>query len=314
MSEANPSARHRLQLAAALGGGLLVTTVFFSPTVRAVGQSFLEAFRAPRVTAIGLTNQQLTGLHARLNQIESKFDLAALIGENVTVQASAAQSVKVASSSEAERLAGVHVRTPTWLPDGATVEHLTVKADGGAVQFKANVAFANQVLDFLGLHDALLPTSMDGQTVAVKLGSRVETSIARGKHRILLLQGQLPEVTLPEGASLTPIGYAYLRMLGLDTAQAHQIAATTDWRSTLVVPFPAEAQQIRQVIVRGQPGFLFSSSARSLSTDEEQPRRGRRRRPDDEVINVMWTEGNQVLILLGGLTESDALAIANALQ
>ncbi|MGQ9896926.1 MAG: hypothetical protein ACUVR8_05115, partial [Acidobacteriota bacterium] len=244
---------------AAAVGGVFLSTALFSPTVRAVGQSFLDAFRLPRVVAIGLDDQQLTALRERLNRIQSKFDLPALIAENVEVERPTVPFSHVNSALEAGQVAGLVVRTPTWLPEGVVLQEMRATSSRGGARFKLNVGFANQVLDFLELRDALLPTSFDGQTVDFKLGGYVETHFAQGEARQLsLVQACLPEVGLPEDISLTSFGYAYLRILGLDADAAHRIAATTDWRSTFVLPIPTRFHNLRQVIVRGRPGFLLA--------------------------------------------------------
>jgi hypothetical protein len=308
MSEGVFSVRRPVWWAAAVGG-VFVSAALFSPTVRAVGQSFLDAFRLPRVVAIGLDDQQMTALRERLNRVQSKFDLPALVAENVEVAEPTVRSARVNSAREAGQVAGMAVRTPAWLPEGVTMQDMRATSSGGGARFKVDVGFANQVLDFLELRDALLPASLDGQTIAFRLGGRVETSFARGdEHRFALVQARLPEVSLPEGTSLTPFGYAYLRMLGLDAEAAHRIAATTDWRSTFVLPIPARFHDLQQVIVRGQPGFLLTPHA-----VEEAPRRNRRWQPA-RATTLAWTEGDQVFVLSGNLTEQEALTIAGALQ
>lgn len=293
----------------AAAGGVFVTATLFSPTVRAVGQSFLDAFRLPRIVAVGLNDQQMTALRERLNRVQSKFDLPSLVAEQVEVEQPTVRAAVVPSAVEAGRVAGAVVRTPGWLPEGVTLQEMRATSSGGGTRFKVDVGFANQVLDFLELRDALLPASLDGQTVAFKLGGRVETSFARdAEHRFSLVQARLPEVTLPEGASLTPFGYAYLRLLGLDAETAHRIAATTDWRSTFVLPIPTRFHDLQQVIVRGQPGFLLTPHAA-----EEAPRRQSRWQPM-RATTLTWTEGDQVFILSGNLTAQEALTIAGALQ
>jgi hypothetical protein len=308
MSEgAFPIRRPRWWVAAV--GGMFVSAALFSPTVRAVGQSFLDAFRLPRVVAIGLDDQQMMALRERFNRIQSKFDLPALVAENVETDQPAVKAARVSSALEAGRVAGMTIRTPGWLPEGVTVQDRRATSGGGGARFKVDVNFANQVLEFLELHDALLPASLNGQTIAFRLGGRVETSFARGdEHRFLLVQARLPEVSLPEGISLMPFGYAYLRMLGLDAEAAYRIAATTDWRSTLVLPVPARFHDLHHVIVRGQPGFLLTPHA-----VEETPRRNRRWQPV-RATTLAWTEGDHVFVLSGNLTEQEAFAIASALQ
>lgn len=260
MSEAVSVSRRRIWWFAVLGGGVLAAAALFSPTVRAVGQSFLEAFRLPRIVAIGLDDQQMETLRNRLRRIQSQFELQSLVGDSIEVEKPTARPAVFPSALEAGRAVGVAVLTPTWLPEGVTVGETRATPKGGGVRFKVDTKFANQVLDFLDLQDAMLPPTLDGQPIAVKFGGRVETSFVRGdKPLFSLVQARLPEVALPEGASLTPFGYAYLRLLGLDPAKAHETAAATDWRSTFVVPVPARIGEFRQVIVRG--GF-FDDAAR----------------------------------------------------
>ncbi len=298
--------------AATLGGGVLVPVLLFSPSVRAVGQSFLDAFRLPRLVAIGLDERQMATLRDRLNRIQSRFELQSLIGDQVEVEEPAVRSAVFPSVPAAGRAADVTARTPTWLPAGAAVEEIRARAAGGRLRFRVDAKFANQVLDFLDLQDALLPQALDGQTIAVKFRGQVETTFTgNNRQQFSLIQAQLPEVTLPAGMSLHPFGYAYLRLLGLDPARAQEIAATTDWRSTLVFPVPVQAQALRQVIVRGQPAFLLTPQGRVV---EDEPRKSRRWQRQGTGTTLVWTEGDQVFILSGALSEQDALTIAGALQ
>jgi len=109
---------------------------------------------------------------------------------------------------------------------------------------------------------------------------------------------------LPPGANLQQLGEIGLRVLGLDPSEAHRIAASVDWRSTLLVPVPTNAASFRQVDVNGHKG-LFIRMDGDGTGEGPNGQRG---------AMVMWTEGERVLAVQSDLPSEDVLEVAQSLR
>jgi hypothetical protein len=104
---------------------------------------------------------------------------------------------------------------------------------------------------------------------------------------------------VPAGIDVVRLAEIGLRVLGLDSGEAHRIATTTDWRTTLLVPVPINASTFRQVTVRGAQGLLITTSG------------GEHRR---EGTFVLWSEGDRVYATMGNLSDRDMLQMAESVQ
>src|SRR5262249_18811017 len=111
------------------------------------------------------------------------------------------------------------------------------------------------------------------------------------------------EVALPPGADLRQLGELGLRVLGLDPAEARRVAASVDWRSTLLVPVPASAASFRTVDVNGHKGLFIRMDGDG--SDGPDGQRG---------AMVMWTEGERVLAVQSNLGNEDVLEVAQSLR
>ena len=132
----------------------------------------------------------------------------------------------------------------------------------------------------------------------------VTQSFRAGSSRLELIQSRSPEVSLPAGVDLARLGEVGLRILGLDAAEARRIAASVDWRSTLLVPVPANASSFRSVTVQGNPGLLITMT-REGKVDGQRRRAG---------TVVMWTEGERVYALEGTLGPPDMIQVAESVR
>ena len=81
------------------------------------------------------------------------------------------------------------------------------------------------------------------------------------------------------------------------------MAHTIDWRTTLLVPVPANAASFRQVSVQGHPALLIESSGTGIGGHS-----GR------EGTLLLWTEGDRVLALGGDLREMELMQMAESLR
>ena len=93
-------------------------------------------------------------------------------------------------------------------------------------------------------------------------------------RRVMLLQGRSPVATLPEGVDLASLAEIGLRVMGLESAEAHRFANSVDWRTTLIVPVPADIATFRQIDVQGNPGLIIETHHRPGGPNPEQSAQG----------------------------------------
>jgi hypothetical protein len=86
----------------------------------------------------------------------------------------------------------------------------------------------------------------------------------------------------------------------VDANEARRMAGSIDWRSTLIVPVPANAGTFRQVTVHGNPGMLVT-----VTGAEGQRRAG---------TIVLWTESDRVYALQGTLGPEDMMQVAESVH
>jgi hypothetical protein len=109
-------------------------------------------------------------------------------------------------------------------------------------------------------------------------------------------------VTLPRGVDLPTLGEIGLRVLGVDSHEAHRVAAAIDWHSTLLVPIPPDAASFRQVDVSGAQGIAIEGPVITVA--------GRRQR----ISQVAWSTGDRVFAIRGTLALRELLVMANAVR
>jgi hypothetical protein len=177
-------------------------------------------------------------------------------------------SIELAAS-----LAGVDARLPATPPRNAELTEVTVVRPG-AFRVRIDTAKLEEVATLFGIEDARVPSEWDGAAVEVHAPPAVAVRYDRGEDRFAFFQSAGPEVALPEGVDLAELGALGLRMAGMSAEEATLFAGRVDWRSTLLVPIPAEGGSFREVEVAGRKGLLVSG--RRQKTDEDgTPRRGR---------------------------------------
>ncbi|TMQ69511.1 MAG: hypothetical protein E6K80_11435 [Candidatus Eisenbacteria bacterium] len=281
-------------LAPALLVALLASVILF-PSVRASAQAFLDLFRIHNFTAVSVSAD-------RMKQLEDgKLDLKSLIGDRVQTVTDPGPAHVVASAALAGAATGFIVKTPATLPAGLQADTVSWRGAGEA-QITADVARLRQVLDALDIHDVSVPTSIDGQKIDFKMSPVVRQRFDTADLRADLLQAKSPEIGLPAGVNLAELGEIGLRILGLDATEARRLAQSIDWRSTMLIPVPANAGSFRQVEVSGNPGLLVTIS---VTTSDGKRREG---------AIVLWSQGDMVYALNGNLSSADLLQMANSVQ
>jgi hypothetical protein len=280
----------------------LVAASFSLPAVRVAAQSALDLFRVHTFEAVEIDPARIDQL--KKLQDEHGNDPAMMVFDKQEVTQDPGKPMEYPSADLAGSAAGLPgLRKPASLPSGLTFEKAAVTGPGRA-RLTLHADRLQHVLDALGITDTRVPPGLDGQSITVHMPPHVMQLYANGNHHLSILEGTSPEVALPPGANLQQLGELGLRVLGLDAAEARRVAASVDWRSTLLVPVPTNAASFRQVDVNGHKG-LFIRMEGDGTGEGPKGKRG---------AMVMWTEGERVLAVQSDLPNEEVLEVATSLR
>ena len=291
-----PAAGFRKWFAAAASIAV-VSFAFTLPPVQAAAEAFLDLFRVRNFTGVQFDPEQLK---QRLSGLEEGgFDPAAIFGavEPLTEEP---QPTSYATAADAGAAAGIRVRVPAWIPAGYSSTGIMGSSEMAA-RITLNTAGLQAVLDTLGLADVDLPEGLDGETATVRVPPIVTQSFVSsdGERSVHVIQARSPDVAFPAGVDLSKLAYAALRVLGMSRDEAYHMSITIDWRSTLIVPVPAQAVAYRPINVDGNEGLLIEG----LAQNETHP---------GGVL--MWSSGEQTYAVAGAASGVELLEIAQNLQ
>jgi len=299
LRRAAPVPRHKLAwrpAVAAVAAVAVVAGLFAFPSVRASAQAVLDLFRVRNFAPVSFDPTRFDKLRgtARDNPTE-------MFGKAEVLQ-DPGQPVVVPNTAAASARAGIDVREVRDLSGGMRLDSIWV-AGAGVARFTASVPRLQDALQTLGINDVTVPANLDGKAVTVHKPPIVVQRYKNDRRRAVLLQARSPEVELPAGVDLSELAEIGMRILGLDRHEAHQLARSVDWHSTLLVPVPQNASSFRRVEVHGQPGLMVTM--REGATKERRGRDG---------TMVLWSEGDRVYALNGDLDQTDMLAMAESVR
>jgi hypothetical protein len=297
-TEPGPIVRHvpALRWAAALAAVVVLGAALTLPPVRAAAQAFLDLFRVVNFAPVAVQRGRLQGLLGAQG-----IDLPRILGEQTKVLGKAGPPQRVASPEAAGALAGMPISLPTWRPPGLALEGVQV-LPRRSWRFTADVQELQGVLDSLGIRDVSVPASIDGQLVMATVEPIVLIAYGEGGRHVALVESRQPLVSLPQGVDLANLADIALRVLGVGSNEAYRIAQSFDWRTTLIVPLPADAALFRKLDIQGHPGLLVERAHTAA---------GGRLPPESQLI---WSSGNRVFALVGNLPPSELYNMAQSFQ
>jgi hypothetical protein len=285
-----PPLRWAAVLVAVLAAGAALTV----PSVRAAAEAFLDLFRVVNFAPVAVQQGRLEALLGR-----QAIDLPKILGQQTDVLTKPGRWQTVASPAAAGTLAGLPLSLPAWRPAGFEAKRIEV-LPRQALRFTANARKLQGVLDSLGIHDLSVPASVDGKVVTASTAPIVRISYGNGSQRFRVIESRQPVVSIPPGLDLANLADAALRVLGVGSAEAYRLAQSIDWRTTLIVPIPADASLFRQIDVRGHSGLLVVSARTSA----------RGRLPVES--RVIWSTGDRVFALVGNLPPTELFDMAQS--
>ena len=276
-------------IAAAALTVLVLAGLLALPPVRAAADSLLSVFRVQKVLFVPVGRD-------RLQQISQLKNDQGLLFVGKPDGGDTAPPRTVGSAAEAAAATGYALHEPASLPAAPTSTTYKVHS-GGSKSFTMNVDAARQLLSALDIRDVTLPDALGSAPIQVDVAASASTEYVGPGYALTLHQATSPSVTLPEGVDMAQLGYAALRVLGTAPEQAELLSRQINWNSTLLVPFPTDTNNLRQVTVNGEPALLMTSGQRNSQGGA-----------------IYWQQGGTIYILqgsdLGGMRDQ---AIADLL-
>jgi hypothetical protein len=290
---------------------LVLILILSFPSTRAMADRLLSLFRVQQVTVIPV---DFTGLQQLEGQGTLGTQFSELISDSVTATQKPGAPVEVADAAQASQQAGFQVR----LPEGLTPSRISV-VHSSAFALTVNRSKAQSLLSEAGRGDLVLPASIDGATVSVKIPASVtadygtcpapktegsETALGsagsagrRYSDCMILAEIPSPTVAAPATLDVAQLAQIGLEFTGMSQQQAEDFTRTVNWTSTLVIPIPKNAATYQQVKVDGVVGTLIQ-------------------RPSDDApeFGLLWVKGGIVYGISGlGSDSQRALQMANSL-
>ncbi len=302
---ASPALRYGLAVA------FLLALILTIPTTRALADQLLSLFRVQQVAVVPI---DFTGMQQLTGQGPIGQQMSQMLSTSITMTQKPGDPLDVKDAAQASQLAGFTVR----LPQGKAPSQIKVMK-ASAFTFKINRAKAQALLDEAGRSDLLLPASIDGQDISVKIPAGVsaaygtcpspkdgdsENPFGSGGSAgrlyadcILLAQIPSPTVSAPAEVNVAQLAQIGLEFTGMTSEQAAAFTSSVDWTSTLVIPIPKNAATYQQVSVDGVTGTLIQ-------------------RPSDDVpqFSLIWVKDG-IIYAIGGLgsNSEQAMQMANSL-
>lgn len=298
--DCKPAPVHRFKplsrVAACVAALALAVGAFAFPSVQAAARAFLDLFRVVNFAPVPVQAERITALMKRQD-----LDLPRMLGEQVEVLKEREARRSVADPAAAGAAAGIKVRLPTWRPVGLEPQLIEVSGDQ-ALRFTASTAKLKRVLDAFGIDDLSVPDEIDGRSLTVQVPAVVRITYHNQDRSVVLIQARQPEVSFPAGIDLASLAEIGLRVLGVERAEAHRFAQNVDWRTTLIVPVPADVSAFRQVDVQGNPGLLIETVRRSSRGILPMESR------------VLWSSGGSVFALVGNVRPTEMFEMAQSVR
>lgn len=244
----------RRALFSGLAAAMLVLGFAGFPSVRAAADQFLQTFRAQQVMFVPVGPDRIAQLK------DLNFDPTRMFVSKPVITGGATR--QVGTLAEAAQQTGFTPEQPHGLP-GSPSPQVSVYERSHAT-FQVDVNALRQVLAALGINDVSLPDGLDGGTISADLPPAALQRYTASNYELNLVQGRSPTVNLPGGVDMAHLGKAALRVLGMDPAQADSMSKQIDWSSTLIVPFPSNMKEIRQVQIGDAQGLLVDAGASNV--------------------------------------------------
>lgn len=293
--------RWRFAWVTSVAGALLLSSLAF-PSARSFAERLLYTLRIEHVQTLAL---DFSSLDTKNNRFLTEA-LGKLFSEKTVVTLDEKGS-DPGSLEAAAPLAGFPLRQLT-----ARTDVTEVHVDGAhAFQMTLDRERMQEILDQAGHSDLLLPSSIDGATVSVKIPRAVAAIYGNCKNQkdvapaqpagtpacVILLQAPTPVVNVPADLDIQRLAETALQLTGMSAVEARKYGQSIDWKTTLVVPIPPSIHSYETVNLNGIQATMLHVSDK----------------PEPGYI-LYWVEDGIIYGILGPGDGSYAIDLAKSLQ
>jgi hypothetical protein len=303
---APPVARRRvparwLQALAAAAGVVLVASVL---TVSGVADSILTIFEPKRVVGVPVTQNDLS----QLGTACSGLQLQECLGAYGTFEwTTPPQPREVPTLGQASAAAGFAIQVPSSVPQNVTGQPRYGVINRSSATFTFSADATARAAARIGRTAPPLPANIDGSRLFITGGPAVVQ--VWGASSTMPTTGTTPLSSIPtlvvgqarapvissDGVTVDQLRAYLLAQPGISPQIAAAIRAIGDPASTLPVPVPAELAISHPVTVQGVTGLFIGDNTGIASA-------------------VIWQKDGMIFEVIGSLTESQALAVANSMR
>jgi hypothetical protein len=308
-----PSARRWWPLVAGLIAIGLIAGLASRPSARSLMGRFFRSLRMQNVQAVNVDLSAFTGPNANptLHQM-----ITQMISDKAVVTAD--EPDQTASDAAA---AGELVGFPVQLLRERKDSPKLVVAGEHATALTVDRARLQAILTEAGHPDLVLPPSLDGAAVSVRIPRAVEAqwgtcpgpanatgaiagniagpqpATTQFSDCLRLREGPSPKVDVPSGLDVQNLAEIGLEVAGMSPSQAHDFLQTVNWQSTLVMSVPRFVRSYQAVMVNGASGTLLTMAGR--------------RGPG---YTLLWARNGMAYSLVGFGDSGQAVRLADSLK
>lgn len=231
----------KMAVAAAIIMALIL--VASNPAAQTVAANFLKVFRVQQVDTISITPNDIASIEQALQKGNESIQLDKF-GKFETVGKAEHQSLKYEDLSQL----GFSAKLPDNLNQAEAAYFLQKVPE---VAFTPDTESVNEFIQALG-SDYLLPDSLNGQTLRIKVGDSLE--INTKDYR--LLQVPAPELEVPAGVEVAEAARAMVALPIWPENIRQQLDAVNDWEHTLLIP----GENSEKVNINGQDAVMLKDN------------------------------------------------------
>ena len=296
------SPRWLSRLAAAAGVLLVASALALSP----LADSILTIFEPKRVVTVPVSQSDLS----YLGQACAGLQLELCLGTYGTFTwTTPPQPREVQSLSAAASAAGFAVLTPSSLPPSVAGQPRYGVVNRSSATFVFSADSARQAAARLGRTPPPMPANIDGSKLVVTggpavvqvwgatsqtLGGPTGTTSPATVPTLVVGQAKAPTIA-SDGVTVDELRAYLLQQPGISPQLAAAIRAIGDPASTLPVPVPAELAVSHPVRVQGTDGIFVGDNTGIAAA-------------------IIWQKDGMMFEVIGSLTESQALAVADSMR
>lgn len=303
------------RIAAAAAAVIVAASLSLAP-VRGAVADFLKVFRVQKVQVISMSAADLKTIGDTLKNGSGHVNLKAM--GDVWISGPKA-TPKIVTLAEAQGALDFPVRLPSPMSASPT---LTLRP-AETYEFKLKVDAINQVLKYYG-SDRTLPAALDGKVFTVKMPAILLATYAGtptavsaptpapmhpeggrfDENAIFVGQARSPELIVPDGVDPAQLREVLLNLPFLPQSVRDQLAAVSDWQSTLLVPDIGGAAH--NTTIDGVPAVVM-----------DRPSMPRLKQPGSTVpqwVTVVFNQNGVVRAIGGPTNEETAIGMAKSMM